>query len=562
MKFKILFLLVISFEFIVKAQTGSINNTLGAGGSFTVKGPNGATYLVLDQATGKTAFLKNIELGNQLSSDPDVGVITKNGNRFLHNYTATNTFGENVYLGINAGSFITPVFASGIVSSYNVAVGNLSMNLNSRGYENTALGYSSLRNNTDGQQNAAIGTLALNANTIGAFLTAVGYRSLYSNTTGNVNTAVGWRTLYSNTTGQYNTAVGGDALYSNTTQGQNTAVGYQSAYTNSTGYSNVSAGYQSLYLNTSGYENAAIGSGALRSNTTGYQNTALGHSSLFSNTGGNQNTAIGYYSMLTNSTGSFNTAIGFNSLRTNTNSSYNVAVGFNALTNSTTGTQNTAIGGYAGSSVGLGSNLTLVGYDAQPSGPNVTNQITLGNNQITTLRCNVQTITSLSDARDKKNIKDLSLGLNFLMKLKPREFNWDKRDWYESGVADGSKMQEHPTAGFIAQEFDSLQTTENAEWLNLVLKDNPEKWEATYGNLLPVIVKAVQDLKKEKDELQNKYEKLLSFNQELAINNELLTKKINSIKTSISEEIEFQVKSILSKTQKQENGNNKLTLGD
>ena len=45
-------------------------------------------------------------------------------------------------------------------------------------------------------------------------------------------------------------------------------------------------------------------------------------------------------------------------------------------------------------------------------------------------------------------------------------------------------MKEEPTAGFIAQELDEAQTTGNAEWLNLVLKDNPEKWEATPGNLL------------------------------------------------------------------------------
>ena len=101
--------------------------------------------------------------------------------------------------------------------------------------------------------------------------------------------------------------------------------------------------------------------------------------------------------------------------------------------------------------------------------------------------------------RDKKNIKDLSLGLDFITKLKPRQFNWDKREWYEDNKSDGSKMKEAPTAGFIAQELDEVQTTENAEWLNLVLKDNPEKWEATYGNLLPVMVKAIQDLKSEKD---------------------------------------------------------------
>ncbi len=551
MKFKILFLLVISFAFIVKAQTGSINNTLGAGGSFTVKGPNGATYLVLDQATGKTTFFKNIELGNQLSSDPDVGVITKNGNRFLHSYTATNTFGENVYLGINAGNFTTPTFASGITTSYNVAVGNLSMTSNSRGYENAAIGYSSLRNNTDGQQNVAIGTFSLNSNTIGAFLTAVGYRSLYSNTTGNVNTAIGWRTLYSNTTGQYNTAIGSEALYSNTTMGGNTAVGYQSAYTNSTGYSNVSLGYQSLYLNTVGYENTAVGHSSLRSNTNGYDNTGLGYASLFANTSGNQNTATGYFSMQSNITGSFNTAHGFNSLKSNSNGSYNVAIGFNALTNNTTGTQNTSIGGYAGSSVAAGSNLTLIGYDAQPSGPNVTNQITLGNSLVTSLRCAITGITSLSDGRDKKNIKDLSLGLDFLMRVKPREFNWDRRDWYENGISDGSKIQDHPTAGFIAQEFDSLQTEEHAEWLNLVLKDNPNKWEATYGNLLPVMVKAIQELK-------NKNDELALFNQKLAEENKTLRKEVQEVKLTISEQIENKIKSIL--TQVSELHRNNLDL--
>ena len=83
------------------------------------------------------------------------------------------------------------------------------------------------------------------------------------------------------------------------------------------------------------------------------------------------------------------------------------------------------------------------------------------------------------------------------MKVKPRQYNWDRREWYENGISDGSKMNERPTAGFIAQEFDSLQTTEHAEWLNLVLKNNPDKWEATYGNLLPVIVKAVQELKQQ-----------------------------------------------------------------
>jgi Chaperone of endosialidase len=115
---------------------------------------------------------------------------------------------------------------------------------------------------------------------------------------------------------------------------------------------------------------------------------------------------------------------------------------------------------------------------------------------------------SLSDARDKKNISELSLGLDFITKLLPRQFNWDKREWYDNNVSDGSKMKEAPTAGFIAQELDEAQTSAGVEWLNLVLKDNPEKWEATYGNLLPVMVKAIQELKTENDELKNRNETL------------------------------------------------------
>jgi hypothetical protein len=158
----------------------------------------------------------------------------------------------------------------------------------------------------------------------------------------------------------------------------------------------------------------------------------------------------------------------------------------------------------------------------------VGNQITLGNTFVTSLRCNVTTITSLSDARDKKNIEDLDLGIDFLMKIKPRQFNWDKRDWYENNISDGSKMQKEPTAGFIAQELDEVQTSENAEWLSLVLKDNPEKLEATPGNLLPIIVKAIQDLKKENDELKT----MLAKTEQTQY---MLTSEIEKLRTNKNE---------------------------
>ncbi|HRQ55649.1 MAG TPA: hypothetical protein PL018_15435, partial [Ignavibacteriaceae bacterium] len=115
---------------------------------------------------------------------------------------------------------------------------------------------------------------------------------------------------------------------------------------------------------------------------------------------------------------------------------------------------------------------------------------------------------------------------------------------YDDNISDGSKIMEEPTAGFIAQELDEVQTTENAEWLNLVLKDNPEKLEATPGNLLPIIVKAIQDLKKENDELKaqnveltnqlNKFEHLQNM---LVVEIEKLkTNDIESIKVSLGDQ--------------------------
>jgi hypothetical protein len=195
------------------------------------------------------------------------------------------------------------------------------------------------------------------------------------------------------------------------------------------------------------------------------------------------------------------------------------------------------VGHQAATNLVSGNNNTLLGYDAEPTSISVNNQITLGNNQITSLRCNVVNITSLSDARDKKNIKELSLGLDFIAKLKPRQFNWDKREWYESNVSDGSKMLDAPTAGFIAQELDSLQNTENAEWLNLVLKDNPDKWEATTGNLLPIMVKAIQELKAENDMLKYKNNELNKNIESLKSEKDELTGRVKVIEDIIREKL-------------------------
>ncbi len=450
----------------------NITNTLGTSGTFTLK-DNAITYLSLSQSTGYLSLNRSFVM--PYTTGATVGVIYKGADRFMHNYGTENTF-----LGVISGNFT-------MTGGSNTAIGSGSMFFNSTGFSNTAIGRNSL-----------------NLNSTGSYNTASGSFTLYNNQAGWNNTAVGMNSLYYNNASS-NTAVGSNSLYTNNTGTENTSVGMQSSFWNDWGSYNTAMGFKSLFWNNGNF-NTAIGRTSLYSNTTGIENTAVGNNSLYSNTVNSGNTAVGYNSLFA-STGWQNTAVGHHSLQLNTTGNYNTALGYNA-----------------GSIVTTGYNLTLIGIDANPSTGTANDQVTLGNGFVTSLRCNVQTITSLSDARDKKNISELSLGLDFITKLHPRQFNWDKREWYDDNISDGSKMKDAPTAGFIAQELDSAQTTAGADWLNLVLKDNPEKWEATYGNLLPVMVKAIQELKAENDELKSSNEKLAAEVESLNILGQKLAK--------------------------------------
>jgi trimeric autotransporter adhesin len=70
-------------------------------------------------------------------------------------------------------------------------------------------------------------------------------------------------------------------------------------------------------------------------------------------------------------------------------------------------------------------------------------------------------------------------------------------------MRDGAKV-DIDEAGFIAQELDQAQQDYHAEdYLQLVLKDNPEKLEASYGKLIPALVKSIQELSTQVDELKS-----------------------------------------------------------
>lgn len=492
-----------------------ITNTLGSLGTFTIKDA-GSTFLSLNQSDGQMNIYRNINL--TMTTTSTSGIILKGSQRFLHDFTGPGSFGGNIFLGLNSGNFTMTT------ATYNSGFGQDALASLTTGNQNTAMGFHSMTMNTTGTENSAFGVGSLFLNTTGNYNSALGVNTLYSNKTTSNNSGFGYNTLFSNT-GSNNSAFGSYALFLNSTGNDNSAFGFRSLRENLTGIDNSAFGNYSLEKNTSGHHNSSFGTSSMKNNITGFYNSSFGYWALKSNTGGNFNNGFGSQTLTNNTTGENNCALGFAALNSNIVGNSNTAMGHFSLDQNVSGTGNTSIGAFsmhgnttgqlntvigyqAGSNIISGSNNTLLGYNSEPSSTSVSNQITLGNNSVTSLRCNVTTITSLSDARDKKNINDLNLGLEFITKLKPRIYNWDKREWYDNNISDGSRMRSEPTAGFIAQELDSLQTSENAEWLNLVLKDNPEKWEATPGNLLPIMVKAIQELGQKCDSLKKENEEL------------------------------------------------------
>ena len=222
------------------------------------------------------------------------------------------------------------------------------------------------------------------------------------------------------------------------------------------------------------------------------------------------NVAIGYNAYAIG-TAAANTAIGINAMPLATNGFVNTAVGIRSNYDLTSGNYNTSIGADSGFDITTGSNNTNLGFDANPSSPTSSNEITLGNNAVTTLRCQVTTITGLSDQRDKKDIVDLPVGLSFIKELRPVKFTWNTRIPESKTLADGT-IKEYteadvrrnvPDIGFIAQDLVEAEDSLNAhDYLQLTLRSNPDKLEASPGRLVPILVKAVQELSAKVEELE------------------------------------------------------------
>jgi trimeric autotransporter adhesin len=371
--------------------------------------------------------------------------------------------------------------------------------------------------------------------------TFIGKGSGNFNSSGNYNSVLGFEALYNNVSGGYNTAQGYRTLYLNTTGYANTALGHRALYSNTTGYYNTAVGESALDNNTVGAENTAVGEAAMISNTTGTSNTAVGTRSFFYNTSGVKNTGVGVESLHFNMTGEQNTAYGYRAMPNITSGNYNTVAGSEAMVSSFVSSYSAVFGYRAGTDHSLGFNNTLLGAEAEIAFSNQYNSIAIGNLSICPDNSTVRignsanwsyggyaNWTNISDGRFKKNIREEVTGLDFIMRLRPvnyqlavlalsEKLNESKRrqddESMQRAYAEKEKMI---WTGFIAQEVEEAARQSNFNFSGV---DKPRNENGIYGlryaEFVVPLVKGMQEqqeiiteLRRQNEELRKRMERL------------------------------------------------------
>ena len=508
--------------------TTAVQNTLVgalAGDALTTGGENAAFgYAAL---SSETTASRNTALGN-------LSLLSQNG------------ASDNAAVGYNSGRSLT----SGIE---NAIVGSLAGDALTDADFNVAIGSQALSADTLGSKSVAIGRRSLvTQNFTTAFDT--------------YNTAVGFETGFSITTGIYNTLIGGLAGDALTDADSNVAIGLNALTNDTLGSKSVAIGQEALgnqnFTTAFDTYNVAVGHQAGVSVTTGVQNTLIGGLAGDAFTTADFNVAVGYAALGFEQAGTRNVAIGRSALQaqrqTTTTQVNNVAVGYAAGADISTGIENTLIGSEAGDALTTGRFNTLVGRDTGTFGTNLVSgdanvligaftdstasdsvyavglgyaidaeagftTVGQGSNDIRAAH-GTATWNTVSDERYKKDIEDSTAGLSFINALKPRTFKYktlgELPETFRAYVAEGDEgdperlmgkkstdvyKNSKTNHGFIAQEVKSAIEADDS------LKDGFMMWnerddgsqEVAEAALIPVLVKAIQELSAEVEKLKS-----------------------------------------------------------
>ena len=219
------------------------------------------------------------------------------------------------------------------------------------------------------------------------------------------------------------------------------------------------------------------------------------------------------------SSGTNNAAFGVEALGGCSTGSRNFAYGYASLFSLSSGSSNIAMGDATGYNVTSGSNNLLFGQNAGRTGyqspyqsiagiTTGSNQIHMGNESHSTARIQISWTVN-SDSRDKTDVTPIDVGLDFVKDLNPVTFRWDKRSDYEDRIPTGKNKLEELTLGFLAQEVEEVEKSygyDVANKTNLVVDRDVDQdhFGITYEKMIPILVKAIQELETRVKELENK----------------------------------------------------------
>ena len=102
-------------------------------------------------------------------------------------------------------------------------------------------------------------------------------------------------------------------------------------------------------------------------------------------------------------------------------------------------------------------------------------------------------ISVISDQRLKENVRDLDVGLGAIMALKPRLYDWKE----------GKGANIKNAHGFIAQEFEKVFPDLIGKWAD-PSPEGEEPYKSVRQDLIPVLVKAIQELSAKVTALESK----------------------------------------------------------
>ena len=138
-------------------------------------------------------------------------------------------------------------------------------------------------------------------------------------------------------------------------------------------------------------------------------------------------------------------------------------------------------------------NSVIIGYDFDAG--NTANHVAISNGSVAAkFTGSASGWTFASDGRDKTDVEDLPLGLDFINKLKPRKFKWNYRDKTRFPQESIKNPDILIRSGFIAQEVQEILDKENAGYTKLVGNEDPNSLTVGMTDMIPMLVNAIKEL--------------------------------------------------------------------